>query len=161
MPRPALQKRLLAALAAAVAAGAALAGPAAPAHAAGEDLQVRLHLCTTFVNTTTCAQDYFLASEPIPADVPFRRDFFVIHRPNTVVQSNFNVQIFRNATGGPVIARTKSVLLVDQQTGATLATKAGPQVPLAANVQASNTVTVSETSKPSQASGTFQITWHK
>lgn len=155
-------KRLVTATAAAtIAAGAILAGPAGPARAAGEDLQVKLVLCTQFKGTTSCAKDFVLESEPIPADSPFRRNFSLIHRPNSLIQSNFNVQVFRNVAGGQVIAQTKSVLLVDRQTGKTLAKAVGPLVTLPANTATVKNLSVSEPTVPSQANSTFQITWHK
>ncbi|MCK2214589.1 hypothetical protein MF672_012420 [Actinomadura sp. ATCC 31491] len=156
--RTALAKRLTAVAAAAVATGAVLAGPA---RAAGEDLQVTLRLCTIFANNISCAQDYVLDKDPVPAGSPFRRNYFLIHRPNSVVQSNFNVQVFRNDANGPVIAQTKSVLLIDQQTGKTLASATGPLVTLAPNVSTIKNLSVSEPSNPSQANSGYQITWHK
>lgn len=158
-----LSKRLVTASAAAtIAAGAILAGSASPAQAAGEDLRVTLRLCTIFkTQTITCAPDFVLAKDPIPADVPFRRNYFVIHRPNSVIQSNFNVQVFRNDAGGPVIAQTKSVLLIDRQTGKTLAKAVGPQVTLPPNTVTTQNRSVSEPTNPSQANSSYTITWHK
>ncbi|MFI6604218.1 hypothetical protein ACIBHX_49005 [Nonomuraea sp. NPDC050536] len=157
-----LSKRLMTTTAtAAIAAGAILAGPANPAHAAGEDLQVTLRLCTQFKNTFSCAKDFVLEKDPIPAGSPFRRNYFLIHRPNSVIQSNFNVQVFRNVAGGPVIAQTKSVLLVDQQTGKTLAKVVGPLVTLTPNTVTVKNLSVSEPTAPSQANSGFTITWHK
>ncbi|MFI7689910.1 hypothetical protein ACIBQ6_12605 [Nonomuraea sp. NPDC049655] len=156
-------KRLATAGAAAtIAACAVLAGSAGPAQAAGEDLQVTLRLCTIFkTQTITCAPDFVLAKDPIPADVPFRRNYSLIHRPNSLIQSNFSVQVFRNDTGGPVIAQTKSVLLIDQQTGKTLAKAVGPQVTLPANTVITKNLSVSESVNPSQANSGYTITWHK
>ncbi|MEW9531807.1 hypothetical protein [Microbispora sp. NPDC049125] len=160
--RPMLSKRLATiAGTAAIAAGALLTGGAGPAQAASEDLQVTLVLCTQFKNTFSCAQDFVLAKDPIPASSPFRRNYSLIHRPNSVIQSNFNVQVFRNVADGPVIAQTKSVLLVDRQTGKTLSKAVGPLVTLTANKLSVNNLSVSEPTNPSQANSGFQITWHK
>lgn len=156
-----LSKRLATTTAAAaIAAGALLAGPA-PAQAASPTLQVTLNLCTQFKLVSSCAKPFVLAGDPIPTDAPFRRNYFLIHRANTLLQSNFNVQVFRNFAGGPVIAQTKSVLLVDRQTGKTLAKAVGPLVTLVPNTLKIKSLSVSEPTKPSNATGQFQITWKK